>query len=301
MSKHEDGEIVTRKPDWLKIKLHRNDTFAEVDRIVRRYALHTICSSGLCPNKSECWSRRTATFMILGDICTRNCRFCATSTGKPLMPDPNEPHNVAESAALMGLRHIVVTSVTRDDLHDGGAGHWAATVEAVRKANPSATIEILIPDMDARHELLDIVAASKPDIVGHNIETVERLTPAVRSRAEYRKSLATLDYLSSCGQLTKSGLMVGLGESEAEVVQTLRDLKSAGVRLVTIGQYLQPTAEHYPVAEYVTPERFAAYRQAALDQGFDYCASAPLVRSSYLAEEGLKCVRETAQESSTTN
>lgn len=279
-----------QKPDWLKIRLHRNETFAEVDRIVRRHSLHTICSSGLCPNKAECWSRRTATFMILGDICTRNCRFCATCTGHPSAPDASEPQNVADSVALMGLRHVVVTSVTRDDLPDGGAEHWAATVRAIREANPSATIEILIPDMDARHELLDIVAASKPDIAGHNIETVERLTPAVRSRAEYRRSLATLDYLSSCGMVTKSGLMVGLGESEEEVRQTLRDVRRAGVRIVTIGQYLQPTAGHWPVAEYVTPGQFVRYRKMALDEGFDYCASAPLVRSSYLAEEALKNV-----------
>lgn len=290
MSNHEDEEHVVKKPEWLKIRLHRNDTFAEVDRIVRRHALHTICSSGMCPNKAECWSRRTATFMILGDICTRNCRFCATVTGRPLPPDAAEPHNVAESAALMALRHIVVTSVTRDDLHDGGAEHWAATVKAVREANPSATIEILIPDMDARHDLLDVVAASQPDIIGHNIETVERLTPEVRSRAEYGRSLATLAYLSSRGAVTKSGLMVGLGESETEVLQTLRDLRKAGVRIVTIGQYLQPTAKHWPVAEYVTPEQFVRYRRMALDEGFDYCASAPLVRSSYLAEEALKSV-----------
>lgn len=292
MPKYGENGNVLKKPDWLKIRLHRDESFAEVDRIVRKHALHTICSSGLCPNKAECWSRRTATFMILGDVCTRNCRFCATRSGHPMPPNDDEPQNVAESAALMGLRHVVVTSVTRDDLPDGGAHHWAATVEALRAANPSATIEILIPDLDARHDLLDIVAASKPDIVGHNIETVERLTPAVRSRAEYRKSLATLEYLSRCGADTKSGLMVGLGESEEEVIQTLRDLRNAGVRIVTIGQYLQPSAEHYPVAEYVTPQQFVKYRNAALDEGFDYCASAPLVRSSYLAEEGLKSITD---------
>lgn len=296
MPKYEDGgekeSAGLTKPDWLKIRLHRNDTFAEVDRIVRRHSLHTICSSGMCPNKAECWSRRTATFMILGEVCTRNCRFCATRSGRPLPPDPSEPQNVAQSVALMSLRHAVVTSVTRDDLPDGGAEHWAATVKAVREANPSATIEILIPDMDARCELLDIIADAGADITGHNIETVERLTPAVRSRAGYRKSLATLEYLSRRGQTTKSGLMVGLGEREEEVLQTLRDLRSAGVSIVTIGQYLQPTAQHYPVAEYVTPERFEQYRQAALAEGFGYCASAPLVRSSYLAEEGLRKVRE---------
>lgn len=296
MPKHDDEVNVLKKPDWLKIRLHRNETFAEVDRIVRRHSLHTICSSGLCPNKAECWSRRTATFMILGDVCTRSCRFCATLSGRPLPPDPSEPQHVAESVSLMGLRHVVVTSVTRDDLPDGGAEHWAATVKAVREANPAATIEILIPDLDARPELLDTVAASNADIVGHNIETVERLTPAVRSRAEYRRSLATLAYLGSRGQLTKSGMMVGLGETEQEVLQTLRDLHDAGVRIVTIGQYLQPTSKHYPVAEYVTPQQFERYRKAALELGFDYCASAPLVRSSYLAEEGMKCARAAARE-----
>lgn len=287
MSNHEDEEPVVKKPDWLKIRLHRTETFAEVDRIVRHHSLHTICSSGRCPNKAECWSRRTATFMILGDVCTRNCKFCATCTGRPSAPDPAEPQNVARSVSLMDLRHVVVTSVTRDDLPDGGARHWAATVEALRAANPRTTIEILIPDLDARTELLDIVAASHPDIAGHNIETVERLTPAVRSRAEYRRSLATLEYLGSRGLVTKSGLMVGLGESEAEVLQTLRDLRQAGVRIVTIGQYLQPTVRHWRVAEYVTPEQFVRYRRMALAEGFDYCASAPLVRSSYLAEEAL--------------
>ena len=295
MPKYGNDSSALKKPEWLKIRLHRDDTFAEVDRIVRRHSLHTICSSGMCPNKAECWSRRTATFMILGDVCTRNCRFCATASGRPLAPDVAEPENVARSVALMGLRHVVVTSVTRDDLPDGGAEHWAATVEAVRAANPSATIEILIPDMDARAELLDTVAASKPDIIGHNIETVERLTPEVRSRAEYRKSLATLAYLSGRGAVTKSGLMVGLGESEAEVLQTLRDLRSAGVRIVTIGQYLQPTAAHYPVAEYVTPAQFVKYRKMALAEGFDYCASAPLVRSSYLADEAVRSVAAGAQ------
>lgn len=290
MPKYGENGNALKKPNWLKIRLHRDESFAEVDRIVRQHSLHTICSSGLCPNKAECWSRKTATFMILGDVCTRSCRFCATRSGRPADPDPDEPQNVAKSAALMSLRHVVVTSVTRDDLPDGGAEHWAATVRELRAANPSATIEILIPDLDARHDLLDIVAASKPDIVGHNIETVERLTPDVRSRAKYRTSLAALEYLAGCGCVTKSGLMVGLGESEAEVLQTLRDLRSAGVRIVTIGQYLQPSAQHCPVAEYVTPEQFVKYRKMALDEGFDYCASAPLVRSSYLAEEGLKSI-----------
>ncbi len=279
-----------RKPDWLKIRLHRTAEYAEVRHIVEQHNLHTICSSGKCPNQAECWSRRTATFMILGDICTRGCRFCATQTGRPLAPDPKEPMQVAESVRLMQLRYVVLTSVTRDDLDDGGARHWAATVEAIRQENPDAAIELLIPDLDAKHDLLDIVLASKADIVGHNIETVERLTPEVRSRAKYRTSLETLRYMSSSGAVTKSGIMVGLGESDDEVIQTLHDLREAGVRIVTLGQYLRPSLEHYPVAAYITPEKFDWYRQKALEMGFDYCASAPLVRSSYLAEEALKSV-----------
>ena len=228
--------------------------------------------------------------MILGDICTRGCRFCATQTGRPLAPDANEPQQVAESVKLMQLRYVVLTSVTRDDLEDGGARHWAATVEAIRQENPDAAIELLIPDLDAKDELLDIILASKADIVGHNIETVERLTPEVRSRAKYRTSLATLRYLSEQGAVTKSGIMVGLGETDDEVIQTLKDLREAGVRIVTLGQYLRPSLEHYPVAAYITPEKFDWYRQKAMEMGFDYCASAPLVRSSYLAEEALKSV-----------
>lgn len=280
-----------RKPDWLKIRLHRTADYAEVRHIVEQHNLHTICSSGKCPNQAECWSRRTATFMILGDICTRGCRFCATQTGRPLAPDPQEPKQVAESVRLMQLRYVVLTSVTRDDLEDGGAHHWAATVEAIREENPDAAIELLIPDLDAKHELIDIVLASKADIVGHNIETVERLTPEVRSRAKYRTSLETLRYMSSSGAVTKSGIMVGLGESDEEVIATLSDLREAGVRIVTLGQYLRPSLEHYPVAAYITPEKFDWYRQKALEMGFDYCASAPLVRSSYLAEEALKSVQ----------
>ena len=288
---HEEKVNVLKKPEWLKIRLHRTAEYADVQRIVRDHSLHTICSSGLCPNKAECWSRRTATFMILGEICTRNCRFCATLSGRPLPPDPSEPAKLAESVRLMGLRHVVVTSVTRDDLPDGGAAHWAECVRAIRAENPDVTIELLIPDLDARPNLLDTVIASKPDIIGHNIETVERLTPVVRSKAKYRTSLETLRYLSAQGVATKSGLMVGLGESDDEVLQTLHDLRDAGVGIVTLGQYLRPTLEHYPVAAYITPEKFEWYRLKALEMGFSYCASAPLVRSSYMAEEALKSVK----------
>lgn len=292
MPKLHDRTDVLKKPGWLKIRLHRTAEYAAVQQIVRDHALHTICSSGMCPNKAECWSRRTATFMILGEVCTRGCRFCATRTGRPLAPDAGEPDRVAESVRLMQLKYVVVTSVTRDDLPDGGAAHWAATVRAIRSQNPDAVIELLIPDFDARPDSIDTVVASKPDIIGHNIETVERLTPVVRSRATYRTSLETLRYLGGCGAVTKSGLMVGLGESDEEVLQTLRDLRDAGVRIVTLGQYLRPTMEHYPVAAYITPEKFDWYKEQALRMGFSYCASAPLVRSSYLADEALRSVRE---------
>ena len=294
MPKFYDKVNVLRKPEWLKIRLQSNEESAEVERIVKEHSLHTICSSGLCPNKAECWRRRTATFMILGEVCTRGCKFCATQTGKPLAPDHSEPEKVAESVRLMGLRHVVVTSVTRDDLPDGGAAHWARVVEAIRKENPDATIELLIPDLDARADLIEIVAASQPDIVGHNIETIERLTPVVRSRAKYRTSLRTLEIISSLGLVSKSGLMVGLGESDDEVIQTLGDLRNVGTEIVTLGQYLRPSLEHYPVAAYITPEKFEWYRLQAMEMGFSYCASAPLVRSSYLADAALESVKEKA-------
>lgn len=291
MPKLYDSGCALRKPSWLKIRLHKSEAFAEVDRIVTKHGLHTICSSGRCPNKAECWSRKTATFMILGDICTRNCRFCATKTGHPLPPQGDEPEQVAQSVALMNLRHVVVTSVTRDDIPDHGAAHWAAVVGAIRQRSPQTTIELLISDLDASPARLDVVIASKPDIIGHNIETVSRLTPALRSKATYAKSLATLSYLSQKGMVVKSGLMVGLGETEEEVVSTMRDLHKAGVRILTIGQYLQPTAEHYPVAEYITPQKFEEYKTLALQIGFDFCASAPLVRSSYLADQAAQAIK----------
>lgn len=292
MPKLYDKVDVLKKPEWLKIRLRHTAHYAEVERIAQEHSLHTICSSGMCPNKAECWSRRTATFMILGDICTRSCRFCATKSGHPSKPDPSEADKVAESVRLMALRHVVVTSVTRDDLPDGGAAAWASMVEAVRRDNPQTTIELLIPDFDAKPALMDVVLGSRPDIVGHNIETVERLTPVVRSRAKYSTSLATLAYLCSQGAVTKSGIMVGLGESDQEVLQTLRDLRQAGVGIVTIGQYLRPSLEHYPVAEYISPEKFEWYKQQALEMGFAYCASAPMVRSSYLADEAMRAISE---------
>lgn len=276
------------KPEWLKIKLHDGEGYAEVAHIVETHGLHTICNSGKCPNKAECWSRRTATFMILGDICTRSCKFCATATGKPLPIEPNEPQRVADSIKLMELRHAVITSVTRDDLADQGAEHWRRVIEAVRAINPTTTIEVLIPDFDARAELIDIVLGAKAEITGHNIETVERLTPLVRSRAKYRTSLATLEHIARSGAIAKSGMMLGLGETKREVLTAMDDLRGAGVEILTLGQYLRPTAKHFPVAEYVTPERFETYKAAATERGFKYVASAPLVRSSYLADRALE-------------
>ena len=291
MPKVYDKVNVKIKPDWLKIKLHSDDGFARVAKIVEQHGLHTICSSGRCPNKAECWSRKTATFMILGDVCTRGCRFCATATGKPLPIDAGEPEKVARSIALMELRHAVITSVTRDDLADGGAAHWHDVIRTVRAANPQTTIEVLIPDMDGRPEPLDIILAARPDITGHNIETVERLTPEIRSRARYRTSLGTLSYIATSGSAAKSGIMVGLGEMRDEVLAAMDDLRTAGVEIITLGQYLRPTAGHAPVAEYVTPETFDFYRQEALARGFSYVASGPLVRSSYMAEQALPAIK----------
>lgn len=275
------------KPGWLKIRLHSTEQYAHTASIVERHALHTICGSGMCPNKAECWSRRTATFMILGDVCTRACKFCATKTGKTLPVDNNEPERVARSISLMELKHAVITSVTRDDLPDGGAAHWAAVVEAVRAQNPDTTIELLIPDLDGRGDLLDIVIASQPDIIGHNIETVERLTPQVRSRARYDVSMRTIRHIAESGAVAKSGLMLGLGETESEVLRTLDGLRENGCQIITLGQYLRPTMEHWPVAEYITPEKFEWYGDEARKRGFSYVASGPLVRSSYMAEQAL--------------
>lgn len=276
---------IERKPDWLKIKLETGENYPKVKKIVELNKLHTICSSGKCPNIGQCWSIGTATFMISGDVCTRSCKFCATKTGKPLPLDPEEPAKIAESVRLMQLKHCVITSVDRDDLADKSAEHWAKTIEAVRKANPNTTIEVLTPDFDADERLLNIVFASKPDVFGHNMETVKRLSDQTRSRAKYDVSLKVLSLSNQAGLITKTGIMVGLGESEAEVIELMQDVRKVGVRLMTIGQYLQPTKSHIPVIEYVTPEQFARYREIGLELGFDNVESGPLVRSSYMAEK----------------
>ena len=273
-----------RKPDWLKIKIESGENYAKVKKIVELNKLHTICSSGKCPNVGQCWSLGTATFMILGDICTRSCKFCATKTGKPLPVAPEEADKVAKSVRLMKLKHCVITSVDRDDLDDLGASHWAHTIKTIREQNPSTVIEVLIPDFDARKELLDIVIEAQPDIIGHNMETVKRLTPSVRSRAKYDKSLEVLKYIAESNVIAKSGIMVGIGETENEVVELMHELHEIGCRLFTIGQYLRPTMNNIPVERYVTPEEFDRYKTIGTEIGFDHIESGPLVRSSYMAE-----------------
>jgi lipoic acid synthetase len=273
-----------RKPDWLKIKLETGGDYLKIKKMVEENHLHTICSSGNCPNIGKCWSMGTATFMILGEICTRSCKFCATKTGKPLAPDIHEPQKVAESIQLMKLKHCVITSVNRDDLPDKGADFWAKTIRAVRKKNPQTGIEVLVPDFDNTDEHLQLVFEAKPDIFGHNLETVKRLTPQVRNRAEYLTSLDVLQKAHQKGFVTKSGIMVGLGETAEEVEEVLTDLKNKGCQMITIGQYLQPTKDNMPVNEYITPEQFEKYRKLGLKIGFKNIESAPLVRSSFMAE-----------------
>lgn len=270
-----------RKPEWLKIKIGANARFTQTKRIVDTHRLHTICSSGRCPNMGECWGRGTATFMIGGDICTRACKFCNTKTGKPMLLDENEPQRVAESIRLMELSHAVITSVDRDDLPDMSAAHWAKTLRLAKEMNPNTKIEGLIPDFQGKTELIQIVIDERPHVLSHNIETVERLTPLVRSAARYHRSLQVLRQIADNGILTKSGMMVGLGETPEEVEKTIEDLYEAGCRVLTIGQYLQPSKKHYPVVEYVHPDLFAAYKQKAMEVGFLSVESAPLVRSSY--------------------
>jgi lipoic acid synthetase len=278
---------IRQKPDWLKIKLPTGPNYKQVKQIVEGNHLHTICSSGRCPNMGECWGAGTATFMILGDICTRSCKFCATLSGKPLPPDAGEPAKVAKSIELMGLKHEVITSVDRDDLPDGGAGHWARTIREIKSVNPATTVEVLIPDFDGKPGLVALVSAEKPEIISHNLETVERLTPLVRSRAKYRTSLEVVSLVASSGLVTKSGIMVGLGESFEEVLQCMDDLLEVGCEVMTIGQYLQPTKKHLEVLEYLHPDKFEAFKTEGLARGFRIVESAPLVRSSYHAEKHL--------------
>lgn len=274
-----------RLPSWMKMKMPKGESYSKVKNLVEKHGLHTICTSGNCPNIGECWNRGTATFMILGDICTRRCKFCAVKSGKPLPPDEFEPEKLAETVKIMGVKHCVITSVDRDDLDDQGAGIWARTITEVKRLNPDTRIEVLIPDFRGNTALIQQVIDANPEVISHNLETVERLTPFVRFASKYRRSLDVVRYIASQGRIAKSGIMLGLGETREEVLQTMDDLLEAGAKVMTIGQYLAPTATHMPVKEYFSPEVFAEYRNIGLQKGFKFVESSPLVRSSYRAEE----------------
>ena len=276
-----------RKPSWLKVKLPTGESYKKVRGLVSQHKLHTICESGNCPNMGECWGAGTATFMILGNICTRSCGFCAVATGKPLAADLEEPLKVADSILKMDIKHAVITSVDRDDLNDGGSIIWVKTVEAVRRISPGTTMETLIPDFQGNWDNLQRIIDVAPEIVSHNLETVRRLTKQVRIQAKYDRSLEALRRLKDGGMRTKSGIMLGLGETEEEIIETMQDLRNAKVDILTMGQYLQPTDRHLPVAEFVTPAKFQEYKEIGLEMGFRYVESAPLVRSSYHAEKHL--------------
>lgn len=273
------------KPDWLKVKIAGDGKYAEMLRQVKDKKLHTICESGKCPNIGECWGAGTATFMISGNTCTRSCQFCNVATGAGEKLDPLEPFNIAQSISMMGVKHAVITSVDRDDLPDGGSEHWAKTILEIRKWNPETTLETLIPDFQGRKDQLDRIIEVHPEIVSHNIETVRRLTKEIRIQAKYDRSMEVLQYLHSKGMKTKSGLMLGMGETDEEIKETLQDLRNTGVEIITMGQYLQPTARHLAVERYVTPEDFAKYKDWADEMGYEFVESGPLVRSSYHAEK----------------
>lgn len=276
----------TKKPKWLRVKLPTGKKYTKIRSLVDKYDLHTICTSGSCPNMGECWGEGTATFMILGNICTRSCGFCGVKTGRPTDVDWAEPEKVARSIKIMGIKHAVVTSVDRDDLKDMGSIIWAETVKAIRRMNPETTMETLIPDFQGIHTHLDRIVQVSPEVVSHNMETVRRLTREVRIQAKYDRSLEVLSYLKEQGvNRTKSGIMLGLGEKEDEVMQTLEDLRAANVDVVTIGQYLQPSKKHLPVKEFITPEQFKKYEEAGLQMGFRHVESGALVRSSYKAHK----------------
>jgi len=278
-------KMTRRLPVWLRMQRASGENYSMIKRLVEQNNLHTICTSGNCPNIGECWNAGNATFMILGDICTRACKFCATRTGKPLSPDPEEPERVAKSVKIMQLRHCVITSVDRDDLPDGGAAFWAETIRYIKKINPGTTIETLIPDFNGDHESIQKIIDAGPEVISHNIETVRRLTPVIRTKAKYETSLDVLRFIERQGKTAKSGFMLGLGENEDEVVETISDVRKTGCRILTIGQYLQPRAGYMEVVNYVTPGKFEEYRLAALGTGFDYVESSPLVRSSFHAEK----------------
>lgn len=276
-----------KKPDWLRVKLPVGQTYRKVRSIVDEHKLHTICESGNCPNMGECWGAGTATFMILGNVCTRSCSFCAVATGKPTELDTEEPYRVAEAVSLMGVKHCVLTSVNRDELKDGGAFIWAETIRQIRRLSPQTTLETLIPDFKAKWENLYTVLAERPEVVSHNMETVSRLYRLVRPQARYTRSLEQIQRTKAEGLRTKSGFMLGLGETDGEVYQLMDDLLAHGCEVLTIGQYLQPTKFHLEVATFVHPDTFSKYKEVGLEKGFKYVESAPLVRSSYHAEKHL--------------
>ena len=276
-----------RKPKWLKVKLPTGKAYKSVRGITKTHNLHTICESGNCPNMGECWGAGTATFMILGNICTRSCGFCNVITGRPLDVDILEPKKVAQSIRLMKVKHAVITSVDRDDLRDGGASIWVETINEIRKANPETTMETLIPDFKGRLNDIQLIINAAPEVVSHNMETVRRLTKKVRIQAKYDRSLDTLRYLNEGGMRTKSGIMLGLGEKEEEIVETMHDLRAVGVSVMTIGQYLQPSKKHLPVVKFIAPKEFNRYKDIGLSLGFQHVESSPLVRSSYHAEKHL--------------
>lgn len=283
-----EHQYIQRKPKWMKSPLPSGKTYIQVKEIVQQNKLHTICTSGNCPNMGECWSAGTATFMILGDICTRSCKFCATKTGKPLAADWQEPERVADSVVKMKLKHCVLTSVDRDDLEDGGSEIWSMTIKAIKNASPNTTIESLIPDFLGNVDQIQKVIDAGGEVISHNMETVRRLTPSTRSAAQYDRSLLVLKHIAKSGVRAKSGIMLGIGETRQEVLETMDDLISAGVKVMTIGQYLQPSAKHLPILEFITPEVFAEYEKIGLEKGFQYVESGPLVRSSYHAEKHVK-------------
>jgi lipoyl synthase len=279
-----------RLPEWLKLKsrLDQDETHQKVRRLVKDNNLNTICISGNCPNIGECWRAGTATFMILGDICTRACKFCGVATGKPLPPDPEEPGRLAESIKKMGVKHAVITSVDRDDLPDRGAKFWAQTIQTIREINPGVTMETLIPDFDGNPEWLKIVFDARPEVISHNLETVRRLTPGIRTKAKYDTSLSVIRQISDSGIVSKSGIMLGLGETPEEIIEVMDDLLAAGCKVMTIGQYLQPTRDHLSVKEWITPEQYQKYEEIGIEKGFRFIESHPLVRSSYHAEKHIR-------------
>lgn len=279
-----EREKVRRLPEWFRMERPAGGNYSNLKNLSEENNLHTICKSGNCPNIGECWNNGTATFMILGDICTRACKFCSVNTGKPMPVDRDEPRRLAESIKILGVKHCVLTSVDRDDLEDGGASFWAETIRTVKEANPGLTLETLIPDFRGRKEYIQLVIDAGPEVISHNLETVQRLTPKIRSLNKYETSIEVVRYISSEGVTSKSGIMLGLGETREEVLNSMVDLREAGCKVLTLGQYLQPTLQHHPVKDYIHPDVFREYKKTGLEMGFKFVESSPLVRSSYHAE-----------------